>query len=123
MDSIGEVQAEDAGTVVITGSHAGLNVTEYVLRYPLRAAFFNDAGVGKDDAGIAALAILQDKGIPAGAVAHTSACIGDASDTYTNGVLSHVNQAAQNIGINVEDKLNRAIARCFGDTNQSNIPA
>ena len=118
LDSISEVKADDAGAVVVTGSHAGLNVVEYTLRYPLRAAFFNDAGVGKEDAGIASLTILQDRGIPAGAVAHTSARIGDASDTYANGVLSHVNQAAQHLGISVGEKLERAVARCFGTATQ-----
>ncbi len=40
---------------------------------PLRAAFFNDAGVGKDDAGIAALDMLQDGGVAGGTVSHVNA--------------------------------------------------
>jgi hypothetical protein len=110
MDSISEVQPDDAGAVVITGSHAGQNIALYAMRYPLRAAFFNDAGVGKDGAGIAVLKELQDRDVPAGTVAHTSARIGDAPDTYANGILSYVNHAAKNIGINVGEKLELAIA-------------
>jgi hypothetical protein len=115
MDSITEMQLDDIDTIVVAGSHAGLSVVEYALRYPLRAVFFNDAGVGKDGAGIAALAILNEKGIPAGAVAHVSARIGDASDTYANGVLSYVNHAAQNLGFKVSEKLDQAVVKYFSD--------
>lgn len=111
VDSITEVQTDDAGAIVVTGSHAGLSVVNYTLAHPIRAVFFNDAGVGKDDAGIAALAILQEKGVPAGTVSHTSARIGDANDTYTNGVLSHLNTAALSLGFSVGEKLNDAIVR------------
>ena len=44
---------------------------------------FNDAGIGKDGAGIAALAMLDAAGQPAVAVAHTSARIGEAADTWS----------------------------------------
>lgn len=115
IDSITEVQADDAGAIIVTGSHAGMSVVNYTLAYPIRAVFFNDAGVGKDNAGIAALEMLQDKGIPAGTVAHTSARIGDATDTYANGVVSHVNLVAQSLGIDVGVNLHHAIAQCFGD--------
>ena len=118
IDSVTEVQADDAGAIIVTGSHAGMSVVNYTLAYPIQAAFFNDAGVGKDDAGIAALAILQDNGIPAGTVAHTSARIGDATDTYTNGVISHVNQVAESFGINAGDTLNGAIDRYLDGNNR-----
>ena len=93
VDSITELAAEDAHAVVVSGSHGGVSAGEYALAVPLAAAFFNDAGVGKDAAGIAALEMLQRAGVAAGAVAHTSARIGDAQDTWDNGVVSHVNAA------------------------------
>lgn len=95
MDSISMVGPEDAGSIVVSASHGGTSSGEIALQVPLRAVFFNDAGIGKDDAGIAALAMLQARGIPAGTVAHTSARIGDALDMLENGTLSRVNESAR----------------------------
>ena len=97
-DSITEVTEEDAHAIVVSGSHGGVSAGEFALAVPLRAVFFNDAGVGKDGAGIAALEMLQTAGVAAGAVAHTSARIGESRDTWDNGVLSHVNAAARALG-------------------------
>ena len=69
-DTITRVDADDGGAFVVAASHGGTSSGEFALLYPLAAVFFNDAGVGKDDAGIAALAMLQARGIAAGAVSH-----------------------------------------------------
>lgn len=98
VDSITLVDAGDAGSIVVSASHGGASSAAFALEHPLAAVFFNDAGVGKDDAGIAALALLQARGVPAGTVAHTSARIGDAQDAWDHGVLSHLNPAAQRMG-------------------------
>jgi hypothetical protein len=76
--------------------------------------FFNDAGVGKDDAGVAALAMLDAEGTPAGAVDHRSARIGDARDAWLGGVLSHVNAAARRLGLTPGEPLRAAVTRAFG---------
>jgi hypothetical protein len=99
MDSITKVTPQDRGTYVVSASHGGASSGEFALEVPLAAAFFNDAGVGKDDAGIAALAMLQQRGVAGGTVSHTSARIGDAQDTWSHGVLSHVNECARALGI------------------------
>jgi hypothetical protein len=99
MDSVSEVRDEDAGTVVVTGSHGGRSAGEIASRVALRAAFFNDAGVGKDDAGLAGLRMLDDQGIVGGAVSHESARIGEALDTWTSGVITHVNETARAAGV------------------------
>ncbi len=98
MDSITLLELQDAGAIVVSGSHGGTSSGEIALEIPLAAVFFNDAGIGKDDAGIAALAMLQAHGIAAGTVAHSSARIGDARDIYDNGVISRVNAAAAALG-------------------------
>jgi ABC-type molybdate transport system substrate-binding protein len=98
MDSITLLTGDDAHAIVVSASHGGVSAGEVALEVPLNAVFFNDAGVGKDDAGIAALAILQNAGIAAGTVSHTSARIGDVDDTWRHGVISHVNQAALDLG-------------------------
>ncbi len=98
MDSITMVAPEDAGAIVVCGSHGGASSGEFALEVPLRAAFFNDAGIGKDSAGIVALEMLQARGVAAGTVAHTSARIGDARDAWESGVLSRCNAAARALG-------------------------
>ena len=74
-------------------------------------AFFNDAGVGKDAAGIAALAMLQERGVAAGTVAHASARIGDARDCWEHGVLSHLNAHARALGLKVGERLAEGLSR------------
>jgi hypothetical protein len=99
MDSITKVAAEDRGAIVVSASHGGASSGEFALEVPLKAVFFNDAGVGKDDAGIAALAMLQAKNVAGGTVAHTSARIGDSQDMWDCGVISYVNDAARKLGL------------------------
>jgi hypothetical protein len=91
MDSISHVDAADAGHIVVSASHGGASSGEYASRHELAAVFFNDAGVGKDNAGIAALGMLK---VPAGTVDHLSARIGDVEDMWQCGVLSHLNARA-----------------------------
>lgn len=98
VDSITQAGPEDAGAIVVTGSHGGVSSGRFALEVPFALVVFNDAGVGKDQAGIAGLAMLQARGVPAATVAHTSARIGDARDTWDHGVVSHCNEAARRLG-------------------------
>ena len=99
MDSITKVTPEDAGAMVVCASHGGTSSGEFALEVPLKVVIFNDAGGGKDDAGIAALEMLQAKGVAAATVAHTSGRIGDSMDMWENGTLSHVNAVARELGL------------------------
>ncbi len=99
MDSITQVTPEDAGAIVVCASHGGSSSAECALDVPLAAVFFNDAGVGKESAGIAALDMLQSKDVAAGTVAHTTAKIGDSRDMWEHGVISYVNPAARVLGL------------------------
>ena len=109
MDSITKVAPEDAGAMVVSASHGGASSGEFALEVPLKAVFFNDAGVGKDDAGIAALAMLQAHDVAGGTVAHTSARIGDSQDMWDCGVISHVNEAASKLGLSPGQALRGAL--------------
>jgi hypothetical protein len=59
--------------------------------------------------------MLQKKGIAAGTVSHSSALIGDSADTWSNGVISHVNPAARKLalkpGLNLRTMLIQIISR------------
>lgn len=94
MDSISYVDGSDQGAFVVSGSHGGASSARYVLAVPLAGVVFNDAGIGKDNAGIAGLAMLDAQRIPALAVAYTSARIGDAADTWEHGIISACNVSA-----------------------------
>lgn len=109
LDSITQLVPGDAGAVVVSGSHGGISSAQYALAVPLRLVVFNDAGIGKDDAGVAALALLQQAGRAALAVAHTSARIGDAQDHWDHGVVSRVNTAAAGLGLCAGQTLRAAI--------------
>jgi hypothetical protein len=94
LDSITQVQPVHAGAVVVTGSHGGVSSGRYALAVRARLYVFNDAGIGKDDAGVAALAMLEAAGIAAVSVSHASARIGEAADSWQNGVVSRTNASA-----------------------------
>jgi hypothetical protein len=111
MDSITKVAPADKGAIIVSASHGGASSGEFALEVPLKLVFFNDAGVGKDEAGIAALAMLQARGVAGGAVAHTSARIGDAQDMWDHGVISHLNAAAKALGLEVGQPLKAALTR------------
>jgi hypothetical protein len=98
-DSIAETGPGDAGAVVVSGSHGGISAARSALALPLAAVVFNDAGIGKDGAGVAGLALLDGVGMPAFAVRHDSARIGDAADTLASGVVSMANTAAARCGV------------------------
>ena len=98
VDSITEAIGPGSGCVVVSGSHGGISAGRFALQAGVKLAVFNDAGVGKDQAGIAALALLQTQGIAACTVAHETARIGEAASVLDTGVLSHVNAAAAALG-------------------------
>lgn len=99
MDSITKVTHEDEGAIVLSASHGGASSGEFALEVPLKLVLFNDAGVGKDDAGIAALAMLQENGVAAATIAHTSGRIGESKDMWEKGEISYVNEAARKLGL------------------------
>ncbi len=99
MDSISLIAPQDEGAVVVSGSHGGAISGAFAAKHPPALVVFNDAGGGKSDAGHASLAMLDGKGIACATVSHDSARIGDAEDSWLNGVLSAVGEAARVLGL------------------------
>ena len=97
-DSITKLSPQFRGTVLVTGSHGGSYCGYLAALAGLRGVIFNDAGVGMDSAGIRALDYLQQLGMAAATVAHTSACIGDGADMLARGQISHCNAIANSLG-------------------------
>ena len=111
LDSISHVDAGDAGCIVVSASHGGASSAEFAMGQALAAVFFNDAGVGKDKAGIAALERLEQSKVPAGTVSHLSARIGDVEDMWEHGVISHVNACGRSKGLKAGERLRDAVER------------
>jgi len=99
MDSNSMVTPESQNDVILTGSHGGLVGSAPAVKYPVIAAFYNDAGIGKEGAGITRLPWLQKAGIIAATVDATTARIGIGMETYETGIISHANGLALEMGI------------------------
>ncbi len=108
LDSASMVDASCVGAIVVTGSHGGATGGRAV-RAAVAAAFFNDAGVGKGEAGISRLPMLDREGIPGGTASCATARIGDGWETYASGVLSHVNQTAEAAGLSAGMPVRQAV--------------
>ena len=100
LDAAPLLEPADAGQIVITGSHAAMfrGRPDGVVGPEVRAIFFSDAGVGLDNAGIARLADLDKRDMPAATASAASAPIGDARAILRDGIISHANAAATRLG-------------------------
>src|ERR1700738_3448574 len=101
LDSASLVLPEHKDAIVVTGSHGGLlgGKPETALKYDVKGALYNDAGIAIDQAGVSRLPALDDRGIPAATVSAASARIGDARSTYEDGVISRVNARAAALAV------------------------
>jgi hypothetical protein len=93
-------EGEDAGQIIVCGSHGGLFAgnSAYILKAPLYGVILNDAGLGKEDAGVQRVHAAVKMGIAAAAVASTSARIGDARSIWDTGIISVLNAFAEEKG-------------------------
>ena len=116
VDAAPMLDAGDAGAIAVTGSHAALfrGKPDDVIKPDVHAVFFNDAGVGLDNAGITRLAFLDERKIPAGAVDCMSAPIGNCRAIYADGTLSHLNETAlargARVGMPLKDFIDKLLA-------------
>lgn len=97
--SITHLGDADVHRHVCTGSHGGVAVGKHAVFRRVRSLICHDAGIGKDDAGIQALAFLDALGLAAAAVDHQTARIGDADDMIARGVISCANETAAHCGV------------------------
>jgi hypothetical protein len=111
VDSVTALDASAAGAVVVAGSHAGRYPAHLVAALGIKAVVLNDASVGFQSAGIGGLETLDNRGIPAVAVSHDSARIGDGADCLQRGVVRHLNEAAAKSGCVVGQSCEDAVGR------------
>jgi len=108
-DSITFLDENNAGDIVVCGSHGGVSAGEYAQKHHLKAVFFNDAGIGKNNAGIKSLESLSDAGILACTVDCMSAEIFNGQDVLENGIITVCNQLAKTRNINEKMTVKEAI--------------
>ena len=114
VDTIAHVAPEDAGQVVVCGSHGGVSSGEYAARVPVAACSSTTPAAARTTPAAPRCPISTARGIAAGTVAHDSAMIGDALETFESGVISAVNERAQAAGFAVGRPLREAIREVLG---------
>jgi len=96
--SCSNVRAEHRGHVIVSGSYGGRYNAFNAAKWPVRAVIMNDAGIGKDNAGIVGLEFLDQIDMAA-ATADAQTChIGDGDHMLAHGIISHVNRTATALG-------------------------
>jgi len=118
-DSAAAMDESNKGDVFVDGSHCGINVGEISLHTGIGAMIGNDAGMGKNNAGIAGLNFLDKHGIPAAAVSAMSAKIGNGKSTYEQGKISVVNEAAKKLGVTPGMSAREAADKLLESLNKS----
>lgn len=113
LDSLGDLQPSNTNPILVCGSHCGGNrdLAGHVKNCHVKAVFLNNAGVGKNQAGIRGLTHYEAENVLACAVDNDSAEIGIARDTYQSGIISHTNTQTDIIGIRIGDSVKEAIAK------------
>lgn len=101
-DSIAFARPEDRETnVLCTAGHTGRSVIDYIVDSRPWGFICSDGGMGKNNAGIAALPIVNAQGVAGASVSAMSARMGDGQSTYFDGVISAANDLAIAKGVSV----------------------
>jgi uncharacterized protein YunC (DUF1805 family) len=113
LDSLGDLQPDNTSPILVCGSHCGDNGTfaRKLKNCGVKAVFLNNAGIGKNQAGISGLSYYEAENILACAVSHNSAEIGVSRDTWESGIISHTNTQAAELGIQIGDSVKEAVVR------------
>jgi hypothetical protein len=99
LDSVTHFEAKHKGRVAFCGSHAGIYAAYYAASKGVSAIILNDAGIGRERAGVAGLMLLEKLGVAGAAISHMSARIGEGKDGVERGVLTTVNAPAAALGL------------------------
>src|SRR5258708_32483671 len=91
--------AEADGGVIVGGSHGAVYAAYLSAKAGARAAIHNDAGIGRDEAGVSGLAWAEAHGMAMAAVLTGSARIGDGADMLRRGVISRAKPPAAACGV------------------------
>ncbi len=112
VDSASLITPQDAGRIIVTGSHGGLigGDPTRASKAAARLITFNDAGRGKNDIGLSRLPALDARGIGALTLDCMSCEIGSAASSLASGVISAANDTARAMGLGPGMALAKALA-------------
>jgi hypothetical protein len=96
--SCSNVGAEHRAHVVVSGSYGGRYNAFNAAKWPVCAVIMNDAGVGKNNAGIVGLDFLDQIGLAAATADARTCHIGDGDHMLAHGTISYVNRTAAALG-------------------------
>jgi hypothetical protein len=96
--SCSNLRGEHRGHVAVSGSYGGRYNAYNAAKWPVRAVIMNDAGIGKDNAGIVGLEFLDRIKMAAGTADAQTCHIGDGDHMLAHGIISHVNETAAGLG-------------------------
>lgn len=99
MDSAAQMGQDETGQVVVAGSHGAEFAARHVARFIPFGVILNDAGKGKNNAGISGLPVLEAMGILGATVDCMTGRIGEGDDNYYSGIISAVNNKAKTAGV------------------------
>jgi len=108
MDTAASMSSDETGQIIIAGSHGAETTARHMARYLPFGVFLNDAGVGKNQAGISCLHVFEVMSILGATVDCMSARIGDGEDHYSAGIVSAVNPLAEKAGVKVGMRVSEA---------------
>jgi hypothetical protein len=96
--SCSNAREEHRSHVIVSGSYGGKYNAFNAAKWGVRGVIMNDAGIGKDDAGIVGLPFLDQIGLAAAAADARTCHIGDGDHMLAHGIISYVNRAATALG-------------------------
>ena len=100
-DSIAFALPEDLRNVLVTAGHTGRSAVPYLLKARPHGFICSDGGKGREDAGIAGLALVEAEGLAGATVDARRARMGDGLSSYHDGIISACNALARAAGVQV----------------------
>lgn len=100
-DSIVFGTEEDKRNILVTAGHTGRSGARHILKVRPFGFICSDGGKGRNDSGMAGLAIVNTEGIAGATVDAHRARMGDGMSTYNDGVISAANELALKHGVRV----------------------
>src|SRR3954451_10456674 len=101
VDSVTVLGPEARGAVVVGGSHCGLYAVYLAAAAGVRGVVLNDAGLGRERAGVGGLERFGVLGLACAAYGNETARIGWGRDAIERGVVTVVNEPAAKLGVAV----------------------
>lgn len=100
-DSIVFGTEADRRNVLVTAGHTGRSGARHIINVGPFGFVCSDGGRGRNDSGMAGLAITNDAGIAGATVDARLARMGDGMSTYEDGVISAANALAEACGVRI----------------------